>query len=328
MMLMSQHGSSCIFFVRMGRYRAARTSRLHGALRLVRQKATWLRGSSGFLLALVFSCGLLVSTFSTARAAPEKGMTGIDLLLPHPWPMHNLVRSGTLTVATTAKDPPRTFVRPDGELDGTRVTLFRQIAHDLGLHVEFVRIDWAAILPGLLANRFDMACEGVQWSPDRLGAGGFLLTRPVTVSHVVVLVPRAGPVKAWSDLNGRRVGGIRGETEFMVGIAALKQATPIALIGQQEGVLAVMNKQVEGLIIDETSATALLKQNDPDHTLQIIRADLPTAPESLCVNAREPELLEAVDILLTKYRVEGLLARINTDYGAADDIDALGAIGY
>ncbi len=75
--------------------------------------------------------------------------------------MRHLVEGGTLTVGVTAQIPPKSFSRADGSLVDTRIDLFRHLAQDLGLTIRFVRLDCPAILPGLFANRFDMACEGV-----------------------------------------------------------------------------------------------------------------------------------------------------------------------
>ena len=248
--------------------------------------------------------------------------------LPQPWPMRHLVTPGTLTVGITAKDPPLSFSHADGSLDGSRIVLFRKIGGDLGLPVKFVRLDWPAILPGLFAHRYDLACEGVEWTPDRLAAGGFLLSRPVAMTHLVILVRGKDGMVDWNGLSGRKLGGVRGETGFARARMALADAIPIVLPGRQEGLMALLNGQVDGFVVDLATASSL-KEQSPDKTaFRILDPHLPPGPQGVCVNVSEPDLLQAVDILLTRYRVDGTLARINARFGHADDIDDLTAIGY
>jgi ABC-type amino acid transport substrate-binding protein len=242
--------------------------------------------------------------------------------------MHHLVRDGTLTVGITAKDPPLSFSRADGTLDGSRIMLFSRLAHDLGLSVNFVRLDWPAILPGLFANRFDMACEGVEWTPERLAAGGFLLSRPVAMTHLVVLVRGNDPITDWHALAGRKLGGVRGETEFARARKAVPEAIPVAMPGRQEGLMALLNGQVDAFVVDLPTARSLKAQASDPSSFRVLDPGVSSAPQGVCVNAREADLLQAVDILLTQYRTDGTLAQINARFGNADDLNDLAAVGY
>ena len=242
--------------------------------------------------------------------------------------MRHLVTRDTLTVGITAKDPPLSFSHADGTLDGSRIVLFRKIGEDLGLPVKFVRLDWPAILPGLFANRYDLACEGVEWTADRLAAGGFLLSRPVAMTHLVILVRGKDGIVDWHGLSGRKLGGVRGESEFAHARRALADAVPIALPGRGEGLMALLNGQVDGFVVDLATARSLQAQAADKTAFRILDPHLSPGPQGVCVNANEPDLLQAVDILLTRYRVDGTLARINVQFGHADDIDDLSTIGY
>jgi ABC-type amino acid transport substrate-binding protein len=251
------------------------------------------------------------------------------LPIPSPWPMRHLVKPGSLTVAITAKTPPESFTTPSGEYDGSKVALFRKIAQDLGLKIDFVRLDWPGVLPGLVANRFDMACEGALWNNDRLTSGQFLLTRPVNVSGVVAIVRADSGIKTFSDVNGHVLGGVKGEDELAAAEKAVKASSVLALPGRPEGLLAVLNKQVDAFALSVSTAKVLVEQSPRKNELAIIGPVLDMVPQSLCVNANEADLLEAVNILLTNYRVDGTLAAFETKYGgSAEDVDLLSSIGY
>jgi ABC-type amino acid transport substrate-binding protein len=243
--------------------------------------------------------------------------------------MHHLVVPGTLTVAITAKTPPDSFTTPNGEYDGSKVALFRKIAEDLGLKIDLVRLDWPGVLPGLIANRFDMACEGALWNNDRLTSGQFLLSRPVEVSGVVAIIRANSGIKTWSDVDGHALGGVNGEDEFAAAQKAVKASSTLALPGRPEGLLAVLNNQVSAFALNVSTAKVMVDQSPRKNELAIIGPVLDMVPESLCVNRNEPDLLEAVDILLTNYRVDGTLAALEKKYtGGTDAVDLLSSIGY
>jgi len=123
--------------------------------------------------------------------------------------MRHLVTTGTLTVGITAKTPPGSFTNTDGEFDGSKILLFKKLAQDLGLKITFVRLDWPGILPGIAANKFDLACEGASWSNERLSSPDFLLSRPVGANATIAVVRKNGGIATWNDVNGKRLGASR-----------------------------------------------------------------------------------------------------------------------
>jgi len=290
-----------------------------------RKRRTGLAGLVAVLLLAAPGMGIAQDTVDLAKSygAPK------PLPVPHPWPMHHLIHAGTLTVGITAKTPPSSFTNTSGEFDGSRVQLFRKLATDLGLQIEFVRLDWPGILPGLAANRFDLACEAASWSNERLTSPDFLLTRPVNVNATIGIVRRNGGITSWDQVNGRKLGGVKGEIYYETARKVVKASALLDLPGRPEGILALLNGQIDAFAVDLVSARVLLKDTPRGGELTIIGPPLELNPQSLCVNRNEADLLEAVDILLTNYRVDGSLGALEKKYAGTDEhVTLLSAIGY
>lgn len=247
---------------------------------------------------------------------------------PKPWTLRHLITPGELTIGVTGKAPPSSFTTDSGELDGARIKLFKKIGADLGLKVNFVRLDWPGILPGLAANKFDLACEGASVSLTRLQSPDFFLTRPVNANAVVGITLKDSPIKTWSDVSDKRLGGVRGELEFESGKKAAPGASTVDLPGRQEGVLALRNGQIDAFSMDLLAAAALV--NDPENAdIRIFGPPVDVGVQSVCVNKNEGDLLEAVNLLLTNYRVDGTLSALEKEYFKTDaDITLLGSFGY
>ncbi len=80
---------------------------------------------------------------------------------------------------------------------------------------------------------------------------------------------------------------------------------------------------------DVGSAVTLVQKSGRADELAIIGPPLSLSPQSLCVNSREPDLLEAVNFLLTNYRADGTLSALDKEYvGNDSQVTLLSIIGY
>ncbi|MCA3564416.1 MAG: ABC transporter substrate-binding protein [Methylocystis sp.] len=123
----------------------------------------------------------------------------------------NLIKANTLVMSMNPTLPPLQFVNDRGELQGMRWELGNEIAKNLGLTPEYVRIEFAAMVPGLAARRWDMINTGIFWTEER---SRLMYMVPYERAAISFLVARGNPLKIekWEDLAGRAVsvelGGI------------------------------------------------------------------------------------------------------------------------
>lgn len=282
---------------------------------------------------LAIGFGIAMSATLSAPAAFAEGidLSKLDMHVdgPKQWPLKNLVSAGKLTMVTTAKTPKETFIGDDGNLQGARIDLWTKMAKDLGLQPEFVKADWAGVIPGLAANRFDLGCEGASWTPERLTSKDFFLTRPVKVQVNVALVRKADGIKALADIKGKKLGGVKGEIELkdLVSKVGGSEADALALPGVAEARLALMNHQIDVYGTGLHAAVSVLDGPDGDKFM-IVPEPTSVGVGGFCVNGREPDLLTAVNFLMAQYRADGTIKALNVKWGLPDTSDLLGKLGY
>jgi polar amino acid transport system substrate-binding protein len=128
-------------------------------------------------------------------------------------PNAELVRAGTLTMSVNPTLPPMQFVDGQGVLRGMRVELGTEIARRLCLTPEHVRIEFAAMIPGLAARRWDMINTGMFHTEERQRLMWLVRYEQQAIS---VSVPRGNPrnIARIEDLAGLRVGVEQGGFEF------------------------------------------------------------------------------------------------------------------
>jgi polar amino acid transport system substrate-binding protein len=123
----------------------------------------------------------------------------------------NLIKPNTLVMSMNPTLPPLQFVNDRGELQGMRWELGNEIAKNLGLTPEYVRIEFSAMVPGLAAKRWDMINTGIFWTEER---SKLMYMVPYERAAISFLAARGNPLKIekWEDLAGKAVsvelGGI------------------------------------------------------------------------------------------------------------------------
>ncbi|HEY0124278.1 MAG TPA: transporter substrate-binding domain-containing protein [Rhizobium sp.] len=253
----------------------------------------------------------------------------VSLDAPNPWPMKNLIESGKLIIATTAKTQKETFIGDDGTLEGARIDLWQKMADDLGLKADFVKVDWAGVIPGLAANRFDMGCEGASWTNERLTSQDFFMTRPVKVQVNVAVVRKDSGIKTFADMAQKKLGGVKGEIELksLLTKVGASDDSALSLPGVTEARLALLNHQIDVFGTGLHAAVAVMDGPDGDKFM-IIPEPTSVGVGGFCVNRREPDLLNAVNFLMAKYRADGTIKALNEKWGLPDTSDLLGKLGY
>ena len=128
-------------------------------------------------------------------------------------PDSELVKPRTLTLSTNPTLPPMQYVNAQGQLVGMRVDLGAEIARRLCLSVEHVRVEFAAMIPGLAARRWDMINTGMFYTEERAKLMYLVRYEEQAIS---ISVPRGNPRKItkFEDLAGLTVGVEQGGFEF------------------------------------------------------------------------------------------------------------------
>ncbi len=133
----------------------------------------------------------LVATSATASAA--------DLL-------DTVKARGTLRVALEGTYPPFNYKEKNGELAGYDVDVARLVGSKLGVKVEFVSSEWASILAGLSANKYDVIISQVGINPKRELAFDFSTPYIYSMPQLIVRKNESASYKALADLKGKKLG--------------------------------------------------------------------------------------------------------------------------
>ncbi len=239
-----------------------------------------------------------------------------------------LVKPRTLTLSTNPTLPPMQYVNAQGQLVGMRVELGEEIAKRLCLTPEHVRVEFAAMIPGLAARRWDMINTGMFYTEER--ARLIYLVR-YEFQTIAVSVPRGNPrnIHRIEDLAGLSVGVEQGGFEFSRTRDILKELEskglrPITIRPFDNFAVsfqALRAGQVEAAIsIDSTG-------KEYDDRGEFTRAISGLFGTPINFGFRSKPLAEAVAVALTAMRADGFTQRLFDRYGVKGWDEAYGVVG-
>ncbi|MBE9604509.1 amino acid ABC transporter substrate-binding protein [Acetobacteraceae bacterium H6797] len=251
------------------------------------------------LTATVALLGLMIGAAPATRAAEPE-----------------LIKPGTLVVGTTGASPPATMYGPDANLIGYDIDLAKKLAADLGLRVEFVTLEWSAMLAGVQAGRFDIVASSVGRTPDRVASASFNISAPYVVNGVAgARRANDNSIKTWEDACGKRVGVVKGANEIRTARAALPAGCLDNIReypGWSELLLDLQNGRIDILVGNYLTPSYMITSGR--RPLAMLDRMITVSTSGIVIRKEAPELTARINALIEKYKADGSLKALTEKY--------------
>ena len=228
----------------------------------------------------------------------------------------NIIKAGTLVMSINPTLPPLQFVDDKGQLQGMRVELANECCKRLGLAPEYIRTEFATMIPGLAAKRWDMINTGIFWTEER---SKLMYMVPYEQAAISFLAAKGNPLglKTIDDLAGKRIsvelGGIEErrtrEVNDIVTKKGLKPVNVLTFNNFAEAFQALKAGQSDAATCID--ATAMFMQQRGDFT----RAISGVFPQTACFAFANRPLAEAVVGALDALKKDGFYDKLLDQYG-------------
>lgn len=222
-----------------------------------------------------------------------------------------LVEAGKLIMATNAAFPPYEMVDDSGNFTGIDVEVATEIAKKLGLELEIMDVDFDAALLAVQNGQSDIAMAGITVKPDRQEVMDFSNFYAKGVQ--VVIVPEGSDITL-DNLGDQLIGTQRGTTGFDYCSDDYGQDHVVAYDNGATAVQALINGQVDCVVIDNEPAKAFVEANAGLTILDTAYAD----EDYAIALAKGSELLEPVNKALQELIDDGTVAKIVGKYIKAE----------
>jgi len=227
-----------------------------------------------------------------------------------------IIKAGTLVMSINPTLPPLKFVDDKGQLQGMRVELANELCKRLGLAPEYIRTEFATMIPGLAAKRWDMINTGIFFTEER---SKLMYMVPYEQAAISFLSAKGNPLglKTVDDLAGKKIsvelGGIEErrtrEVAKMAADKGLKPITVMTFNNFAEAFQALKAGQSDAAT--SIDATAMFMQTRGDFT----RAISGVFPQTACFAFANKPLAEAVVGALDALKKDGFYDKLLDQYG-------------
>lgn len=214
-----------------------------------------------------------------------------------------------LVMGTSADFPPYEYVGDDGDFAGIDIEIIRGFAAAYNYELEIQDMEFKSIITAVNSKAVDFGMSGFTITDERKLSVNFSDPYEETVQSILVMA--GSDIKSKDDLEGKIIGVQAGTTgdDFVTedfGQDAVNQYDKYTLAIQ-----ALLNGQVDCVVLDDQTANEFLKANEG-----IVKLDSAYAKEEYAVafNFDDTELLGQFNEYLAKIKADGTLDAIFAKY--------------
>ena len=220
---------------------------------------------------------------------------------------------GKLVIATSGTFRPLTFMNDKGELDGYDRDWGELIADSLGVEAEFVQGPLDGLVPGLVADKYDIVLSGLVVTEDRKKVIDF--SQPYAISGAVAVVRGDNTtVKDVKELDGLSVGVIAGsgyvENVKEIGGYAVLNEYP----GAPEAYLDLKAGRIDVFVAGNIGVADFIKHDQSANPLKMVGTEYKKVYSAVGIRKGEDDLKAAIDQLLTDKKADGTFADISNKW--------------
>lgn len=200
------------------------------------------------LLLSLLAAGLSFVSFT----ACSTGGSGVD----------DITSRGTITIGTSGNNAPTIFRDPSGGFVGIDADWAAIIAKSLGVEVEWQTLDFAGIVPGLQANKFDIAMSGLRVTPERQEVIAF--SDPIGYDDAIVVYPEGETgITGPESIAGRSVCVVSGSSNGDLPVQRIGTAAQVARYpGQAEAFSDLKNGRCDVMVTGRILALHWIRSGD------------------------------------------------------------------
>ena len=230
-----------------------------------------------------------------------------------------VVEAGKLHMSTNAAFPPYEMTTDDGGFEGIDVEVADAIAQKLGLELVVDDMGFDAALTAVQTGQSDIAMAGITVTEDRLEVMDFSDSYATGVQ--VVIVREDSPIQTIDDLANAEMIGCQAATTGYIYASDTPENGGYGedhVTAYENGALAVMalvNGQIDAVIIDNEPAKAFVEANEG---LKIL--DTPWVEEEYAIGVTKgnTDLLDAINAVMEELKADGTFQSIVDKYITAE----------
>ena len=228
-------------------------------------------------------------------------------------------RNGKLKVGISPDVPPVCFIQ-DGENVGINIELVQRMARELDMTVEFVTMDFDALLPAVQSGKVNLAISDINATAERSKLVDFtqsyFANPQVLVSRQKIVTNAGAPeYSALNQLSGKTVACQTGSIADILVDSVVPDVTYNYFNTRADMFAALENGKVEAIPVDEPVARLAVAENQ---ALSLLSEPIVEDHYGVALQKDSP-LTAQVNGAIAKLKAEGTLEAMKQRWTGADE---------
>ncbi|MEK4423748.1 substrate-binding periplasmic protein [Solibacillus sp. FSL K6-1523] len=256
------------------------------------------------VLLLLAACGNNVDKSAKAEGSKEKEPTSA---------LESVKEKGKIVIGTTGNYRPFSYMDSSNKLIGYDIEWGNIIAEELGVKAEFTTGQFAGLIPGLVANKFDILLSGVNVTEERLKS--IVFTEHYAVDGAVAVVQKDNKdIGGIEDLGGRIVGVNAGSAfeEVVKNIGTYKEVKTYP--GAAESFMDLTAGRVDLIAIGLPAAAEYINNSVNGNQLKIVGDTFDKKDIAVAAKPGNEDLIEAINEIIKKKKEDGTYDKLAMKY--------------
>lgn len=206
--------------------------------------------------------------------------------------------AGVIKVGTSADFAPFEFhAMIDGKdtIVGADIDMMNEIGKELGVDVEFVDMEFNAVLAALDQGQVDIAVSGISATEERKQSFDFTQNYFLPEQKVVVHKDNFDTYKEIADLSGKKVGAQKGSIQEAIVADQLPDSQILSLPKVPNLVLELKQGSIDALVLESAVADSYVGQNDDITIADVVLETSEDEAYAIALPKGSSELKEALD---------------------------------
>lgn len=216
----------------------------------------------------------------------------------------------TVRVVTLSDSPPNAFQK-DGQYTGFDNELLRDIAAKENFKVEFVAMDFSALLGNVAGGQSDIASCAIAQTAERKKTVDF--SAAYNYQSLAIQVKESSPIVDENSLAGKRVGVVQGTASETWVAATVPTAELVRFPNDAASLSALKTDAIAATVFDQDTAEAYIKSN-PDAKLKVAKAFTTDTPHGFAFKKGNTALITKVNDGLKKAIADGTWERLHNQF--------------
>ncbi|QRP46318.1 ABC transporter substrate-binding protein [Amycolatopsis sp. FDAARGOS 1241] len=214
----------------------------------------------------------------------------------------------TLRVGTLSDSRPNAY-QANGQFTGFDNELLKDIAAKEGLKVEFVSVDFSALLGQVANGTFDIGSAGIAQTDARKQTVAF--SDPYNYQSLGIEAKETAGITDENSLAGKRIGVVQGTVSDSWLAANAPKAQAVRFPNDAAALSALKSAAIDGAVFDQASAQDYAAKNPG---LKVTKSITTTIPHGYAVKKGNNDLLAKLNDGIKKAVADGTWKKVHQQF--------------